>query len=863
LYVTGDLYRMNDIAVIVWYRKCRNILISLGGLIIIVQLMVAEIDDSEFFNSLNLHYPGLEKVAAALATGDTSQAKEELLVYYRSRTSVSYFDLPSGGDIAQADENINNYFTIVGIKLFAGKDEGTIDWSTSYPGDSEWHWQFHRMPWLVNLARVYGRTNDEKYAERWVAHLVDWATNNSAGYPRSLDTGNRIRNWVESYQYMVYEYTSPSIHAEEHFIILKSLVSQVRNLRDNWRSHSNWGASETRGMIEVVVMFPEFTFYPEDTHQDWIDIVQYRLTYHLEQNFLDDGVQYETSPMYHYLTYRNLLVSYELMVRNEISVSEGMHELFIKPAEVLMHITRPDGFIPQLADSDRTDRHLYYLGRAATAFNREDFRYVASRGQSGTVPKEIFAAFPDGGIITTRTGWDFSQNDKYLLLHYGSNQPWHAHYDILNIEIFANGRPVVIDPGRYTYSDSEGWRDYFKNSTAHNTVVIDGKNQDQNARGQAQWISTPDYVYIHAFHDAYRSVNSTLLHNRKILFVKPHYWIVSDFLTGTGSHSYDLYFHADPLYRRHHVFNNETGVFSTPDYAIIPADSNYESSVDFGWVSYEYGEKTQAPVIKYRQQGSLPVTFESLIIPLHRGESVPLVSQFACYDESNIPITSEAVFGLGLQFSDICDAVSFNHNHDGPITFHNTTYDGDAAWIRIDGDNIIKRYFLKSGKSLYVGDMMLVLIEEGHASVAMTDTSVFLTGMGFNSFTLWSPQTENVYVNGNKVSVIRSGEYVSGVVSPSSIARNNQEKYRYVVFQNYPNPFNATTVITYQLEERSDVTLRVYDILGRHVITLIDSIQDAGEYSESFDGTGLPSGVYFFRITSGEYSTTHKMMLVQ
>ena len=79
--------------------------------------------------------------------------------------------------------------------------------------------------------------------------------------------------------------------------------------------------------------------------------------------------------------------------------------------------------------------------------------------------------------------------------------------------------------------------------------------------------------------------------------------------------------------------------------------------------------------------------------------------------------------------------------------------------------------------------------------------------------------------------------------------------------QNYPNPFNPTTVISYQLSEKSNVYLRVYDMLGREIKTLVDGVQQAGMHTITFDGSRLSSGVYFYRLTAGNIVTQKTMML--
>lgn len=85
----------------------------------------------------------------------------------------------------------------------------------------------------------------------------------------------------------------------------------------------------------------------------------------------------------------------------------------------------------------------------------------------------------------------------------------------------------------------------------------------------------------------------------------------------------------------------------------------------------------------------------------------------------------------------------------------------------------------------------------------------------------------------------------------------------YSLSQNYPNPFNPTTVISYQLPVSSDVTLKVYDILGREVATLINGKQNAGYRNVAFNAGNLPSGVYFYRLEAGTYSATKKLLLLK
>lgn len=81
--------------------------------------------------------------------------------------------------------------------------------------------------------------------------------------------------------------------------------------------------------------------------------------------------------------------------------------------------------------------------------------------------------------------------------------------------------------------------------------------------------------------------------------------------------------------------------------------------------------------------------------------------------------------------------------------------------------------------------------------------------------------------------------------------------------QNYPNPFNPTTQIRFTLAEQSQVTLKIYNILGKEIATLVNDVKGAGVHEVSFNGAGLASGVYFYTLQTGKYTQTRKMILVK
>jgi hypothetical protein len=86
---------------------------------------------------------------------------------------------------------------------------------------------------------------------------------------------------------------------------------------------------------------------------------------------------------------------------------------------------------------------------------------------------------------------------------------------------------------------------------------------------------------------------------------------------------------------------------------------------------------------------------------------------------------------------------------------------------------------------------------------------------------------------------------------------------KFALEQNYPNPFNPTTTIQYTVKSTGNVSLKVYDVVGREVANLVDGIQNAGNHEVKFLASNLASGVYFYRLVSPSGTMVKKMMLLK
>jgi hypothetical protein len=123
-----------------------------------------------------------------------------------------------------------------------------------------------------------------------------------------------------------------------------------------------------------------------------------------------------------------------------------------------------------------------------------------------------------------------------------------------------------------------------------------------------------------------------------------------------------------------------------------------------------------------------------------------------------------------------------------------------------------------------------------------------------------------VIAAGNNINDLRTSVASARSAYQNIITDVKNEKavvYSFNLSQNYPNPFNPTTTIKYQIAKAGFVTLKVYNILGKEVATLVNEEKQPGNYYADFNGSGLSSGIYFYRISSGSFISTKKMILLK
>ena len=210
----------------------------------------------------------------------------------------------------------------------------------------------------------------------------------------------------------------------------------------------------------------------------------------------------------------------------------------------------------------------------------------------------------------------------------------HGHADLLSIQCSVFGQPCLVDAGTYGYTAEPRWRDFFRGTAAHSTVVVDGCGQadpagpfkwDTRPRARLhRWLSTDAFDFADAAHDAYRRLADPVVHRRRVLFVKRGFWVMVDDLDGRAEHAIELRFQFGPmpvtvdpdLWARARVAA-ACGLLIRA-WAPVPLKAEvHEGDVApiQGWISPDYGQRRPAPVVTYSTVTRLPLRIVSLLLP--------------------------------------------------------------------------------------------------------------------------------------------------------------------------------------------------------------------------------------------------------
>jgi hypothetical protein len=559
-------------------------------------------------------------------------------------------------------------------------------------GDPKRIHELARHQHLPRLGKAYFLLGEERYALEVVRQMLGWIDQNPPGvgvhWHSSLEIALRAVSWLWALFFILPARVLDEAAARR---IVASLFAQLDHVH---AYPSVFSSPNTHLLGEAAALYLAGLVFPDcEGGAAWRDRGAELLAAEAERQVLPDGVHAELSTGYHayaldfYLQALALARGHRRAERGGRGLelprrgAEGVERRVEGMAEVLLHVLYPDGSLPRLGDGDggralalketSYDAPLDLLGTAAVLFGRGDMKaragglreetlwLLGARGRAEwdalpeVAPGGLRAAFPAAGYFVQRSGW--RTLDSQLLFDCGGlGRPsgGHGHADALSVTLATGGRELLVDPGTYVYNGRSDWRDAFRSTRAHNTVVVDGRDQSEpgdtfrwRSRAEARLLAETSFDGLDLLageHDGYARPPVGVVHRRRVLYVRPDYWLVLDDFRAAESggangaeHTFDVLYHlapeaeiealasAGPWEASFHVLAGDAGLLlhlqaSVPLEAEVERADASRPARHLAWVSRRYGEKRPAPVVVARLSSAVPATVATLLVP-YRG----------------------------------------------------------------------------------------------------------------------------------------------------------------------------------------------------------------------------------------------------
>ena len=541
---------------------------------------------------------------------------------------------------------------------------------TALVGDIKYLWEPNRHLHLVTLAQAYALSGDSRYADALGAQLRSWFA--ACPYPlganwsSSLELGIRLINWSLAWQ-LIGGAHSPmfgdAAGRELRSLWLQSVYQHATFIQRYFSRHSsanNHLIGEAAGLFVAANTWPYWKQAQRWRSQSLAELSREILLQHCA-----DGVNREQATCYQQFVLDLLLTAWLSGQSRGIRFPDAFASRFEAVLEYLASIMDAGGHVPTSGDSDdgavvnlsQDENFCPYrslLATGAVLFGRADFRLKAghvddktrwlfgagaeqrfSSATQGAGALPIRQAFGEGGYYVL--GCDFESDAEIRLiadagpLGYGAIAA-HGHADALSFTLSVGGQQVFMDPGTYTYRTDSPWRGYFRGTSAHNTVRIDGQDQSESggtflwlrkaAAHCTLWQSSAEKDCFEGMHDGYTRLPDPVVHRRRITLDKAQRRIlIEDLLEMSGTHAVELYFHCNEACQ---VSRDAEGYLLQLNGLQVkiqlPIATGAESQVcrgqtepPLGWISRNFDQRVAAPTLAWRARLSGPTTLHTIV----------------------------------------------------------------------------------------------------------------------------------------------------------------------------------------------------------------------------------------------------------
>jgi len=559
----------------------------------------------------------------------------------------------------------------------SGRESPRVHWSridpldTGQVGDNKVVWELNRHQWMLDLGQAYRLTDDQKYAECFTALLSQWLERNpyarGINWSSALEVGMRLISWCWA---LALFRDSPALTPERFQALMAGLQRHAGFVE---RYLSRYYSPNTHLTVEALALYYAGTLLPELRGAErWRAVGREVLLEQLPIQVSPAGIYFEQSTRYQYYTAEIYLHFAILAGRNDDPLPDSVNERLRAMLGFLLQLRRPDGTLPQIGDTDggwlcplvRRAAGDYRGLFSTAALFLEDPHLAWAAGSLTPEPLCLLGAaagtaWPDlekastppperelhdaGDYVIMRDGW--SPNGHQLIFHTGPLgcpiSAGHGHADLLSVQCSAFGENYLVDPGTGCYRADAPARGYFRGTSAHSAVRVDGLDQAETA-GPFSWSGRPvvrrldvrdepGRLFAAAEHDAYARLASPVIHRRRVWFLDERAWLVVDDLLGDDRHRVDLGFQFAPLplveaadgWFRARGKASALLVKSFSDVEVHAACHEGAHEPLRGWYSPNYGQQEPAPALSIGAAGALPLRLATLLIPSRDRDAPP------------------------------------------------------------------------------------------------------------------------------------------------------------------------------------------------------------------------------------------------
>jgi len=533
---------------------------------------------------------------------------------YAKRTTLT----TSAVEIADRLIERNEIFLLRYWEPFVYEEEN-LDWTEDPYNDETWQFYFHSLRMVSYLLNAYEETEEATYLIHAKWFINSWMEHN----PNPNDYSNKAAwddhstaNRILTFIYFWDHYRDSEIFDAE---FANTFLNSLRNhgqftVKDsNYQWNNNHGIFQDRALIQLAVLFPIF----EDS-DEWKNVAFSRLSIHLETGVTSSGVHKEHSPGYHYLVL-GLFMSISSFCHHYNVVNLEIDTAIYRMQEYLVHITKPDGTIPMVGDSNAD----FVLGISQSDITNEHLLHLVSDGIDGVEIEQDSVVYEDAGIAIFKNDWDDS-TPIYFALFNRFHSRTHKHNDDLSFVLTYNDTDFFVDSGKYNYAEDDPFRIHIRSVFAHNAISIDGESYDVSDPSNVGKATIEDFSistnfsFVKASHTLFEGVKVT----RSVIFFNDGAIYFHDQIDSNEYHQYTQIFNIGKDISVDYSDSRDVFLSSrTENSSMILKQLNEYTSFDAyfgsndpirGWQSNSFNEVSPISSLCYHMEGQ-DVDFETVI----------------------------------------------------------------------------------------------------------------------------------------------------------------------------------------------------------------------------------------------------------